>query len=124
VLFHFDTNAISDLIQQDPRVLARLAASRGTDEIRMCVVVRGEILFGINRLPPGKRQNDLRQRAESIFGLIGCEPIRASASEHYARMKCALEKVGSSLGENDLWIGACALESGAVLITRDLAFKH
>jgi tRNA(fMet)-specific endonuclease VapC len=124
VLFHLDTNAVSDLIRQDARVLARLAAVTATDELRTCVVVRGEIRFGIDRLVPGKNQNELRERAGSIFAHIACEPIRPSADASYSRIKCALEKTGSLLGENDLWIAACALDFGAVLVTRDRAFQQ
>jgi tRNA(fMet)-specific endonuclease VapC len=124
VLFHLDTNAVSDLIRQDARVLARLAAINAADELRTCVVVRGEILFGIDRLAPGKNQNELRERASSIFAHVACQAIRPSADASYSRIKCALEKMGSVLGENDLWIAACALDFGAILVTRDRAFQQ
>src|ERR1700689_4274455 len=108
----------------DARLRARLAALNSTDQLRTCVVVRGEILFGIDRLSPGTRRNELRERANYVFSLVTCEAIRPSADTSYSRIKCSLEKVGSALGENDLWIGACALDSGAVLVTRDQGFKQ
>jgi hypothetical protein len=70
-----DTNAVSDLIRQDARVLARLAAVSATDELRTCVIVRGEIPFGIDRLARGKHQNELRARASSIFAHLACGPL-------------------------------------------------
>ena len=80
--------------------------------------------FGIDRLASGKSQNELRERASSIFAHLPCEAIRPSADASYSRIKCALEKMGSVLGENDLWIAACALDFGAILVTRDRAFQQ
>jgi len=124
VLFHLDTNAVSDLMRLDSRIHARVAALNPVDQLRSCVVVRGEILFGIDRRSPGKRRNELRERANYVLSLLTCEPIRSSADASYSRIKCALEKTGSLLGENDLWIAACALDFGAILVTRDRAFQQ
>lgn len=112
MLFHLDTNALSDLMRQEAKILARLAAVSSSNQVRASVVVYAEVLFGIDRLAPGKRQNDLRERARAIFSIVGCEPIRPSAAAAHSRIKCAMEKLGTALGENDLWIGACALDFG------------
>jgi predicted nucleic acid-binding protein len=55
MLFLLDTNAFSDLMREHPQLDARLSALTPTDRVIICAVVRGEILYGIERLPPGKR---------------------------------------------------------------------
>jgi predicted nucleic acid-binding protein len=92
--------------------------------VRTCAIVRGEILFGIERLAPGKNKDDLRIQVESLFQTATCEPIHISTAQRYSQIKCAMEKGGLALGENDLWIAACAMDLGAVLVTRDKGFQH
>lgn len=50
--FLLDTNAASDLVGENTHVAARLAALPATDRVFTCTIVRGEVLFGLGRLPP------------------------------------------------------------------------
>ncbi|MGD0542130.1 MAG: PIN domain-containing protein [Tepidisphaeraceae bacterium] len=124
MVYFLDTNAISDLMRQNAKVMAQLALVGPPDELRICTIVRGEILFGIDRLPPGKKQNDLRERASSVFAYVDCQPIPPSSATKYSQIRCILEKTGFTLGENDLWIAACAMDVDAFLVTRDQAFRQ
>jgi tRNA(fMet)-specific endonuclease VapC len=124
VLFHFDTNAVSDYMDRHPRLRARLAAMGAADEVRVSTIVRGEILFGIEQMPTGQRKANLEARATSAFALLRCEPIPPAAAEHYARLKLACRDSGVVIDENDLWIAATALALGATLVTRDKDFSR
>ena len=93
------------------------------DRVITCIIVRGEILFGISRLPEGKRREELRQTALSFLDTFHCEPIPEGAAQSYATVKLQRQQLGLSLDENDLWIAATALAIGATLITRDKDFK-
>jgi predicted nucleic acid-binding protein len=117
-----DTNAVSDLMRDHARVKARAAAHAGP--VLTSVVVRGEIRYGLERLPPGKKRSDLEARALAILGALPCEPVTAPVSETYGRTKAALDASGVNLGDNDLWIAVTALTLGAVLVTRDSIFKR
>ena len=46
-----DTNAISDLMRAAPRIENWLAGLDQADRVVTCTIIRGEILFGIARLP-------------------------------------------------------------------------
>jgi tRNA(fMet)-specific endonuclease VapC len=115
MLFLLDTNAISDIVREQPRMMEKLAALPPADDLTTCTIVRGELLFGVERLPPGKRQVDLRRRIEMVLGSLRCEPVVEGVGDHYARAKRACQVKGLPLDENDLWIAGTALASSAVL---------
>lgn len=117
-----DSNAVSDLMRKHPRIEARLAALGPDDTVITCAIVRGEILYGIERLPEGRRRSDIAKQAETLFESISCEPIPPTAGDAYARIKHAQQQKGLALDENDLWIAATASAIGATLVTRDRDF--
>jgi predicted nucleic acid-binding protein len=117
----FDTNAVSDLMNDHPQVKARIAGYSGT--LRTSVVVWGEIRYGLDRLPPGKRRTDLEARAQRLVIALPAEPITLAVSQRYGSLKAALQGQGWNLGDNDLWIAATALVLRAVLVTRDRIFS-
>ncbi|HWE94529.1 MAG TPA: PIN domain-containing protein [Tepidisphaeraceae bacterium] len=119
MLFLFDTNAFSDLMRGDAKVLVRLGGLPSTDRVVTCTIVMGEIRYGIERLPEGKRRRDLDAAATTIAAGFVCEVVPASAADHYSRIKLARQKSGVSLDENDLWIAATSIALGAVLVSRD-----
>ena len=119
-----DTNAFSDLMREHPALDKRLDGTSEADEIILCTVVRGEILYGLERLETGKRRSELEIKAGQLFAVMPCVPVSESAAEHYARVKLARQKQGLALDENDLWIAACALSLNATLVTRDGDFRQ
>jgi predicted nucleic acid-binding protein len=117
-----DTNAVSDLMRDHARVKARVATFTGA--VLTSVVVRGEIRYGLEWLPPGKKRTDLEARALTILAALPGEPVTAQVSEIYGRTKASGEASGLNMGENDLWIVATALALGAILVTRDHIFMQ
>lgn len=124
MLFLLDTNAFSDLMRENPRTDAHLASVAPTDRVVICSVVRGEIRYGIERLPQGKRRQELEAKAAKLFTVLPCEPVPEAAGDYYARVKLTRQQKGLALDENDLWIAATALTLGAVLISRDSDFQQ
>jgi len=122
VIFLLDTLAFSDLMREHPKVDARLASTPSTDRVVIYSVVRGEIQYGIERLPQGARRQELESKANKLLGVVPCEPVPSAAGDHYARIKLTRQRKGLSLDENDLWIAATAMALEAVLITRDSDF--
>ena len=82
-----------------------------------------EILYGLGRLAPGQRRQELETKAVALFARIPGEPMRESAGDHYANVKLARQKQGLAWDENDLWIAATALAVGATLVSRDPDFR-
>ena len=118
-----DTSTCSDIMDDRPDTLARLAALPDTQAVQTCSIVRGELLFGIERMPAGKKRDRLARRAEDVLRRMRCEAITQEAANHYAVIKRMREKDGRPLDENDLWIAATSLALGATLVTRDMDFS-
>ena len=124
MIFLLDTTAFSDLMREEPRTQARVASLRAVDSVAICSVVSGEIRYGIERLPLGKRREALTEKSQRLFAAIPCEPIPPVAGDQYGLVKAAVQKLGLSLDENDLWIAATAIVLGATLVSRDSDFRQ
>jgi tRNA(fMet)-specific endonuclease VapC len=116
-LYLLDTTTFSFLMNQHPRVLARSMSLSPTDQAIICTVVRGEVRYGLEKMPPGHRRQRLEITSTNLFAVIPCEPIPEIAGDIYGRIKHETRRKGTPLDENDLWIAATALALGAVLVT-------
>lgn len=117
-----DTNAVSDLMRDHPPILARIA--RHTDPITTSVAVAGEIRYGLERLPLGKKRTDLEARAQRVLANVRIEVVTEPIADTYGRLKASLESRGLNPDDNDLWIAATALTLGSLLVTRDGIFTR
>jgi tRNA(fMet)-specific endonuclease VapC len=124
MMFLLDTNAFSDLMRDHPKVGVRLASLAATDQVVICSIVRGEIRYGIERLPNSNQRRDLDAKAAHLFAVIPCEPVPEAAGDQYASVKLSRQQKGLALDENDLWIAATALAIGATLVSRDSDFQQ
>lgn len=114
-----DTSTFSWLMRDDPAVRSRIDALSKDDRLVICTTVRGEILYGIERLPVGERRRALEMKARQLFSAIPCESVTPGAADRYAQLKRAAEVAGTALAENDLWIAASAQALEAVLVASD-----
>lgn len=121
-LYLFDTNTVSAVMADHPKVKAKLKLQPG--KICTCAIVRGEIRYGLERLPVGKRRTDLQAKANLVFATLPIEPVTEAAGDRYATIRRSLELKGHNFSDNDLWIAATALVLGAVLVSNDQAFTR
>jgi predicted nucleic acid-binding protein len=123
VTYLLDTNAISDLMRAAPRIENWMAGLDPGDRVVTCAIVRDEVLFGIARLPAGKRRTELEEAGRQFLAVFRCEPVPERAGDLYAAVKLARQQRGLSLDENDLWVAATALALSATLVSRDSDFE-
>ncbi|MCE2947948.1 MAG: type II toxin-antitoxin system VapC family toxin [bacterium] len=110
-----DTNALSDLIREPQgAVFERL---RELDPERLCtsIVVASELRFGARR----KGSAALTRRVEQLLESMTVLPLDEPADRHYADIRSALEKAGTPIGSQDLFIAAHARSRGMTLVTRN-----
>jgi predicted nucleic acid-binding protein len=72
-------------MRDDPQVKVRVAAH--TDPIATSVVVLGEIRYGLDRLPAGKKRADLEARAKAVISAIRVEPVSEVIGQAYGVLK-------------------------------------
>src|SRR5258708_172145 len=99
-LYLFDTNTVSAVMADHPKVKARLSLQPG--QIVTCAIVRGEICYGLERLPAGKRRANLETKASAVFATLPIEPIMPAAADIYGTIRRSLELKGLSFSDNDL----------------------
>ena len=120
-----DTSTCSLLMANAAHVTAHSdSLSDLNDYLFTCPIVRGEILFGIQRLPTGRRRQALKNQAINLFEGLPCLAVPKEAADYYAPMKKYAEQHGTPLSENDLWIAATAMALDAILVTADSDFQR
>ena len=103
--------------------MAAWLSSIGVDDrVPNCTIARGEILFGLERMAPGRRRSELEGKAGKLFAVVPCDPIPPAAADRYANVKISQQRRGFPLDENDLWIAATSLALGATLVSGDSDF--
>lgn len=115
-----DTNAwIGWIRQNQPKLIARILATPPT-RLRLCSVVVGELLYGVERSAPPQRAanqarvDDLRRTYRSL-------PFNDRAAEAYGRTRARLAAAGTPIGPNDLMIASIALSRGYTVVTHNTA---
>ena len=122
--FLLDSTTLSFLMERRPEVMAHMASVEQADRVAICTIVRGEILYGLERMPNGHRRRENERAAAELFEMLPCDDLSEAVAEVYARIKFEAERRGTRLGENDLWIAATALARGATLVTSDTDFQR
>jgi tRNA(fMet)-specific endonuclease VapC len=116
-----DTNVVSALMNNEPRVVERLAQLRRGD-VGVPQPVLAEIAYGIERLPRSKRKDTLRAQLELIRAEFSRANWSDEVSEAFGTIKASLERTGRRIEDFDAAVAAHALATGGVLVTRNA--KH
>jgi predicted nucleic acid-binding protein len=58
-------------VKENPRAKARLAALEATDRVVICTVVRGEVLYGLELMPDGRRKLNLARKINEKGLVLG-----------------------------------------------------
>ncbi|MFG0379354.1 type II toxin-antitoxin system VapC family toxin [Pseudomonas sp. zbq_18] len=119
-----DTNVLSELMRAkpDPRVLAWVDAQPAS-ELVICSITVAEILYGIARMPDGKRKQGLLDLASAMFDedfAGNILPFDADAAVHYAELAAASEARGRAVEMADVQVAAIGRLHDAVIATRNI----
>jgi tRNA(fMet)-specific endonuclease VapC len=114
-----DTNAYAKYLRSNEQVLRWLARA---DIVYVPSIVVGELFAGFKG---GSRERENRQMLEQFLDKPTVEiiDVTAETAEWFEHLKHLLKKAGTALPMNDLWIAACAFETGSILVTFDAHFS-
>ena len=118
-----DTNVVSELMKAEPSVVVRAwVLERGQRELRITAITVAEILYGIERLPRGKRRTTLRNAAVEAFSRFADEilPFDAAAATIYPEIIGSRGRLGRPISGYDAQIAAICRAHNARLATRNL----
>lgn len=113
-----DTNALSDLLLNNPAVVAILGKAT-----RAClpVIVLGEYRYGLGRSRKARELLEKVDECESRFEILSIDALTA---RDYAAIRSELKVAGTPIPENDVWIAALSRQHGLTLLSRDAHFEH
>ena len=113
-----DTNAYSEYYRGDIYIKREIDLS---EEIFMSTVVLGELMYGFKRgIKEMENIGDLRIFVANLK--VRILQLTPNAARNYAEIKYQLRKKGRLIPENDVWIAAQVMETGAMLVTYDSHF--
>ncbi len=112
-----DTSIIVAHFRRDPALAERLKAAT----LYIPLPVLGELYYGAFKSE--HRAKTLKQLQE-FLRVCAVLPTDELTAQHYGHIKAELERIGSRIPENDLWIAAIAREHQLPLVTRDLHFSR
>jgi predicted nucleic acid-binding protein len=118
-----DTNVISELMKGNPLpAVFAWASSHPPSDLFTTAITMAEVLYGIERLPHGKRRDQLLREAESVFAEDFAGRILAfdeSSARMFAVIATHRRARGRPIDEPDAQIAAIARVHGATLATRN-----
>ncbi len=111
-----DTNVLIRFFRGDRKIAEIIS---GYEKIVLPTVVLGEFRAGVDPMAVGgRRQLDVLD-AFLDSPSVGILPITEDVASVYARLFRVLKQNGTPIPQNDMWIAACAVESGATLLSFD-----
>ncbi|HIJ96391.1 MAG TPA: type II toxin-antitoxin system VapC family toxin [Desulfuromonadales bacterium] len=114
-----DTSAYSNLMRGASGIVELLDDA---DEVFLCAIVLGELLAGFKR---GSREQDNKLILRDFLSISNVVVLNIddSTAERYSIILDYLKKYGTPIPSNDVWIAACAMQNGLVLLTTDQHFS-
>ena len=119
-----DTNVASELMRPSPeRAVQEWVRSHEGSELCTTAITVAEILYGIERVPEGRRKEVLRSAAAEIFEVFAAQvlPFDAAAAEQYALVVSQRDGLGLPIDGFDAQIVSICRAQRAALATRNLA---
>jgi predicted nucleic acid-binding protein len=115
-----DTNIYSDYAEGLPETVNFLATHG--EHLYLPSVVIGELNFGFMK---GSQQQFNERKLKQFIKRLRVEiiDVDADVARKYAIVFLSLQKKGTKIPINDVWIAASCMEIGGTLLTRDRHFE-
>ena len=122
--YMLDTNVIGALVKDHHGLTQKIIAAP-INSLCISAITEGEICFGLAMRPDAKK---LHRLVREILLHVDVLPWNHEVSQQYGDLRAELERTGKRPGKQpgsiDILIAAHALQLGAVLVTRERAFKY
>lgn len=118
-----DTNVASELMRPTPeRAVMAWIRAQAANQLSMTSITVAEIRYGIERLPDGRRRDQLRETAAEVFSTFAGDVLAfdASAAAAYAAIASSRERAGTPINGFDAQIASICRVHHASLATRNI----
>lgn len=122
-----DTNVVSELMKPAPADAVReWVLARAGQDLYTTAITLAEILYGIERLPKGRRKEVLRNSAAESFAAFEDHvlPFDTDAATHYASVVDSRRRLGQPIDGFDAQIASICRAHRAALATRNTTDFH
>ena len=112
-----DTNICIYIARQRPPEVAKRFARLAVGSVGMSLITFGELRYGAEK---SVRRSDALTALDKLAELIpvlGPDPVVGAT---YGTLRAHLERLGTPIGNNDLWIAAHALTLGVSLVSNNM----
>ncbi len=116
-----DTNIYADYAEGVAEIVD--AVAQYGESLFIPGIVLGELNYGF--LKGGKQQLNERKLRQFISRFkVEIIDVDENVARKYAMIYLSLERKGTKIPINDVWIAACCMEIGGTLLTRDKHFTQ
>lgn len=120
-----DTNVVSELMRAAPEPgVTGWVDSLDVSDIFLTAVTAAELMYGVARLPNGRRRRELRAQVDGLLAEDFRDrilPFDAPAATHYADIVADRERSGLQISMADGQIAAICRNWNAGLATRNVS---
>ena len=115
-MYLLDTNACVHALNNSSPLLVSRLRSHNPSDVRLCSVVKAELLYGARR---SSHVSENLRLLRHFFAPFISLPFDDHCVEYYGLVRADLERIGTPIGPNDLMIAATARAHDLVLVTHN-----
>ena len=112
-----DTNICIYIAKHHPPKVAQRFAQLSPGTVGMSVITFGELRYGAEK---SKHRDEALATLIRLNELIPVIELNADVGAAYGSIRLHLERAGSPIGNNDLWIAAHAHSLGVTLVSNNM----
>ena len=116
IRYLLDTNICIYIAKYKPPAVRARFEQLSSDAIAMSVITLGELRHGAEK---SQMRDKSLATLEQLERLIQVAPLTDEVGHHYGHIRSRLERAGTPIGNNDLWIAAHARAQAWVLVTHN-----
>jgi tRNA(fMet)-specific endonuclease VapC len=115
-MYFLDTNICIYYLKGKYSSIIKYFEGISYDEIKIPVIVKAELLFGIEKSKQKEENQKIYDKFINTFEIINLDN---ESLKYYAKIRYGLEKNGNIIGSNDLFIASITLAHNGILVTHN-----
>lgn len=115
--FLLDTHVCIYIAKKHPQEVLEKFKHLAVGEVGMSIITYGEFFYGACKSHYADKSTQL---LKELIKLIPVLDLPLDAGKYYGKSRQELERLGQTIGNNDLWIAAHALSIDVILVSNNL----